>query len=135
MRKFDYSINSYHRTASINVDYAPFWVFWLDDLFNFLCGIVPPVPLPPIPIRLSDETSIELNDGKKWTTLRDWCGNLRSLFHCSVHAPIFGWCWGKTDSRPIEVDYKKAKKAFYDKDREFWDEQEKVGRRLRRAGK
>ena len=30
MRKIEYGFNSYHKTASINVDFAPFWVFALD---------------------------------------------------------------------------------------------------------
>lgn len=124
MRRFGYGINSFHKKASIWVDYAPFWVFWLDDIFNFLCDRIPALPLPPIPLRLFNEGSIEFNDGRKWVTLREWCGDLRGLFHLYVHTPILNYCFGRTDGRVIQVNYNKARKVFYDKDKEFWDDHE-----------
>ena len=130
MRRLGYGINSYHKTVSIYIDFAPFWVFWLDSVFYFLCNKTPPIPLPPIPIKLTDETSIELNDGSNKTNLKEWCGTLRDLFHLYVHEKVLDFCWRKTDGRAISVNYNKARKAFYDKDKEFWDEQEEVAREL-----
>ena len=49
MRKIEYGFNSYHKTASINIDFAPFWVFALDRLIEGVCGyLVPPIPFPRI---------------------------------------------------------------------------------------
>ena len=49
MRKIEYGFNSYHKTASINVDFAPFWMFALDRLVEGVCGyLVPPTPFPHI---------------------------------------------------------------------------------------
>lgn len=121
MRRMGYGINSYHRTASIVIEYAPVWVFWLGDIFNFLCDKIPSIPLPPIPLRLFDEISIEFNDGKKWTTLREWYGDLQGLFHSCVHDKIDNFCERRTDTKSIEVPYTKARKVFYDKDKVFWD--------------
>lgn len=126
MRRIGYGINSYHKTASIYVDYAPCWVFGFDAIGGFLCQITPPIPLPAIPMRLFDKGSIEFNDGDKWTTLKDWCGTLRDLFHLFIHVPIIEYCWRKTEGRIIAVNYNKARKAFYDKDKTFWDEQEAI---------
>ena len=131
MRRLGYGINSYHKTVSIYVDYAPWWIFWIDDVFTFVCDIIPRIPLPPIPMRLFDEDSIEFNDGKKWTTIKSWCGTLRDLFHLFIHDPISEYCWHKTDGRTIAVNYNKARKAFYDKDKIFWDEQEQSAEEMR----
>ena len=118
-----YGINCYHKTASIYVDYAPFWVFWLDDISGFLCNIIPHIPLPPIPIRLFNKDTIEFNDGEKWTTLK---GDLSGLFHIFIHCPILYYCFRKTDGRTIAVGFNKLRKAFYDKDKNFWEEHEEI---------
>lgn len=130
MRRLGYGINSYLKTASIYVDYAPAWIFGLNDISDFLCSIIPPIPLPPIPIRLFDKESIEFNDGDKWTTLKDWCGTLRDLVHLFIHTPIIEYCWRKIDGRVIAIDYSEARKVFYDRDKVFWDEQEEAASKI-----
>jgi len=34
------------------------------------------------------------------------------------------FCWARIDSVDIPISYKKARALFYDKDKDFWDEQE-----------
>ena len=115
MRKISYAINSYHKTASIWVEYTSPLIFFLDRISEFICGyLVPSIPLPNFTIVKEREK----------TTVKDYYGDLKSLFHCHVHSPISNYCWRKTDSRMIEIDYDKARRAFYDKDKKFWDEHE-----------
>ena len=126
MRKIEYGFNSYDKTASINVDFAPFWVFALDRLIEGVCGyFVPPIPFPRIKIT---------RDGVK-TTMREYYGDLEQLFHCQVHSPIFQFCCKRMDSRSIDIDYEVTRKAFYDKDKKFWDEGERRAEEMRREDK
>jgi hypothetical protein len=118
MRKIEYGFNSYHKTASINVDFAPFGVFALDRLIEGVCGyLVPPIPFPRIKIT---------RDGEK-TTMREYYGQ--------VHSPIFQFCCKRIDSKSIDVDYEVTRKAFYDKDKKFWDEGERRAEEMRREDK
>ena len=126
MRKIEYGFNSYHKTASINIDFAPFWVFALDRLIEEACGyLVPPIPFPRIKIT---------RDGEK-TTMRKYYGDLEQLFHCLVHRPVFQFCCKRMDTRSINVDYEVTRKAFYDKDKKFWDEGERQAEEMRREDK
>ena len=82
MRQISYGINSYYKKARIYFRYAPVWVFILDWLNDRLCLLIPPIPFPPIPIKLRDADSIEMNDGKEWTTWRNkWGRNLQEWFY------------------------------------------------------
>jgi hypothetical protein len=126
MRKIEYGFNSYLKTACISIDFAPFWVFALDRLIENVCGyLVPPIPFPHIKIT---------RDGEK-TTMREYYGDLRQLFHCHIHSPIFRFCCKKMDTRNINVDYELIRKAFYDKDKDFWDEGEQRAEEMRHENK
>lgn len=124
MRSWNYGINTYYKTAHISIDDMPMWVFMLDKFAEFVCDKAPPIPLPPFPIRLSKEASIEWCDDSRWTTAREWYGDLRGWFCCKVHTPITNFCWARMTHITIDVNYKKLKKAFYESDKAFWDEQE-----------
>jgi len=120
MRKIYYTINGYHKTASIVVEYANPLVFALDKIIGFMCGyLVPAIPLLPI--------SIE-REGEK-TTLREYYSNLQDVFHIFVHCPVFEWCDRRVDTRFIEISYDEASKAFRDKDLKFWLESETMNRK------
>lgn len=121
MRKISYGVNSVHKTASIYIDYSSFWIFGIEWLFNLGCSLVPRIPFLPIPIRLWDPMSIEFNDNKKWTNLREWHGNLSSWFCATIHNWVSDYCWKRIDSRNIKVNYDKLKRAIYDKEKKFWD--------------
>ncbi len=115
MRRISYGINTYHKTASFFVEYAHPLIFALDRITEFICGyLIPSLPLPNFRI---------MRDGEK-TTIKEYYGSLQDLFHCFVHCPIFRYCDDRIDTRAIKVSYSSAKKAFYDKDKKFWDEQE-----------
>jgi len=83
---------------------------------------VPPIPFPRIKIT---------RDGEK-TTMREYYGDLEQLFHCLVHRPVFQFCCKRMDTRSINVDYEVTRKAFYDKDKKFWDEGERRAEEMRR---
>ena len=127
MRTWGYGINSIYKTGSIQLEERSVWVHLLDNLADRICSIIPSIKLPPIRIRLFDQTSVEVfNDGKKWTTLSEWYGDLSSLFCCSVHTPISDFCYRHTKSISCEYDYKKLREKFYTRDKKFWDEAEKT---------
>ena len=126
MKTWSYGINSIYKKASIYLEESSWWVFVLNRSIEFLCDIVPSIPLPKIKIRLKDKEDIEFNGGSKWTTWREWYGDLSQLFHCFVHIPIFDFCQKKIRYKFIEIDYDKAKEIFYEEDKEFWDREREI---------
>jgi len=122
MRKINYGINSYHKTASIIVEHANPLIFVLDRISEFICGnLILPAPLPNFKI---------IRDGEK-TTIKEYYGDLRSLYHLWIHYPIFQYCAKKMDAEMIDIDYDKARKVFYDNDKKFWDESEERAKEMR----
>ena len=121
MRKIGYGINSYHKTASIWIEYSSPLVFALKGTFDFICWyLVPPIPLPNFKITREGETY----------TIKEYYRNLGELFCLLVHHPILDFCYKRIESRTIDIDYDKAKEAFYDKDKKFWDENEKEAKEI-----
>ncbi|MEW6214016.1 MAG: hypothetical protein AB1478_02245 [Nitrospirota bacterium] len=53
-------------------------------------------------------------------------GDLKQVFHCFVHMPVFDFCQKKIKCRYIEIDYDRAKEMFYEQDREFWDKEMEI---------
>ena len=123
MKSWSYGINSIYKRASIYLEEAPWWIFAVDRFAEFLCDLVPPIPLPKIKVRLKDRQDIEFNGENEWTTLRDWYGDLNQVFHCFVHLPVFDFCQKRTNCKPMEIDYNKARETFYKEDKEFWDKE------------
>jgi hypothetical protein len=130
MRRWTYGINSYRRTASIHVDDAPWWVFALDNLIEFICDIIPSIPFPKVKLRLRDPEDIEIN-GSEWTTWKEWYGDLNQYFHLFAHCPVFEYCRDKMKSQSVDITYEKAREMFYDSDRKFFDQQEAIGDEIR----
>ena len=123
MKSWNYGINSIYKKANIYLEEASWWVFLVDRIVEFLCDLIPPISLPKIKMRLKDREDIEFNGGSDWTTLRDWYGDLRQIFHCFVHIPVFHFCRKRIRCKPIEIDYSSAKEMFYEEDKEFWDKE------------
>ena len=67
--------------------------------------------------------------------MREYYGDMEQWFHCRIHGPIFQFCCKRTDSRSIDIDYEVTRKAFYDKDKKFWDEGERRAEEMRREDK
>ena len=122
MRRISYGINSYDRTAKIYIEYSSPLISWLDWLFDWICFLVPEIPFLPIPIKLRDSMSIEFNNNKEWTNLHKWYGDLNSWFCATIHSWVSGYCWERTDGRYVKISYDELKKAIYDKEKEFWDQ-------------
>ena len=123
MRKWGYGINSIHRTAHIYVEESSWWVFAIDRIIEWLCGIIPPIRFTKVRMRLKDAEDIAFNDGSEWTTLQDWYGDISQVFHLLVHIPMFNLCYSKIKSKSIEIDYDRAREMFYEGDKRFWDEE------------
>ena len=125
MKSWTYAINSYYKTAHISLQTAPWPIFAIERITEFICDIIPPLPLPDIKFRLRDKFSIECNDGQEWTTIREWYGDLSQLFHSMIHIPVFDFCRNKIKDKRIDFDYDKLKEMFYKENKEFWDESER----------
>jgi len=123
MKSWSYGVNSIYKKANIYLEEAPWWVFWVDRIAEFLCDFAPPISLPKMKVRLKSRENIEFNGGDEWTTLRDWYGDLRQVFHCFVHMPVFDFCQKRIRSKSIEIDYNLARRMFYEEDKKFWDKE------------
>jgi len=124
VRKWTYGINSYHKTASLILEDAPWWVFVLEDFVDFLSANIPAIPFPSIKIYLTNEEDIECNGGDNRTSLRDWYGDLHQWFHCRIHNPIFHFCVRRIRWKEVKIEYDRAKELFRDEDKEFWETEE-----------
>ncbi len=132
MKRWGYCINSYHKKATIFCEVAPFYIFWLEGIVQTICGeFIPAIPLPKFPLRLKDD-EIEDNDGKRWTTYKDWCGDLSQWFCAHIDMPVFDFCNNKCKKHySINIPYQKLKKSFYEMDKDFLDEEEQSAKEMR----
>jgi len=121
MKSWNYGINNYYKTASISLETAPWHIFAIEKIAEFICDNVPPIPLPDIKFRLRDKDSIEFNKSE-WTTLNEWYGDLSQLFHSVIHVPIFDFCQDRIKAKNIKIDYEKLKEMFYEENKKFWDD-------------
>ncbi len=123
MKSWSYGVNSIYKKANIYLEEAPWWIFWIDRIAEFLCDFVPPISLPRMKVRLRSREDIEFNGGDEWTTLGDWYGDLRQVFHCFVHMSIFDFCQKRIRSKSMEIEYNRARRMFYEEDKKFWDKE------------
>lgn len=121
MKSWSYGINNFHKTASISLETAPWHIFAIERIAEFICDNVPPIPLPNIKFRLKDKDSIKWNQSE-WTTVREWYGDLRSLFCSKIHIPILTFCLDRIETKRIEIDHDKLKEMFYKEDKKFFDD-------------
>ena len=121
MKSWSYGINNYYKTASISLETASWHIFAIERITEFICDIIPPIPLPNIKFRLRDKDSIEFNQSE-WTTFREWYGDLKQLFHGVIHILISDFCWDRIEMKCIEIDYDKLKEMFYEENKEFFDD-------------
>ena len=124
MKTWSYGINSLYKTASIDLQIGPWWVFALERAVGWCCDLAPAIPLPDAKMRLRDQEDIELSGGSPWTTWKEWYGDLSQLFHGFVHMPVFNFYQSRIQSRIVGLDYDKAKEMFYEEDKKFWDEEQ-----------
>ena len=119
MKRWGYGINSYHKTAHIFCEIAPFYIFWLEDIVQTICAyLIPAIPFLKVPLRLKDD-EIEWNDGKRWTTYKDWCGDLSQWFCAHIDMPVFNFCTKCQKHYSIDVSYRKLRKSFYEMGKTF----------------
>lgn len=124
MKRWGYGINSYLKESTIFCEVAPFYIFWLEGIISTICGyLIPAIPFLKVPLRLKDD-ELEWNDNKRWTTYKDWYGDLGQWFHCCVDMPIFDFCTKCQKHYSIDVSYRKLRKSFYKMDKDFFDEEE-----------
>ena len=130
MRKWSYGINSYHKTATIYVDDAPWWIFALERSIEFICDIIPSIPFPKVKMRLRDPGDIECIESE-WTTWKEWYGDLNQYFHVLAHNPVFYYCQDRMKTKFVDITYDKAREMFYDSDRKFFDGEAAIGDEIR----
>jgi len=130
MNHWSYGINSHHHTASVYLEKAHWWVFALERLVDAVCGKFPEIRLPHIKMKLRDPDDVEM-EGKEYTYWDEWWGDTQQVFCVYVHHPVLHYCWRKTKTRDIEIDFERLKSMFYDEDKDFWDEEAQIGEDLK----
>lgn len=130
MRSWSYAINSLKKTSSISLEEAPFYIFSLDSLVGRICDYMPSISFPRILKKLKDKEDIKWNDGKEWTTWKDWYGDLSQFFCTHVHNPISNFCHERMRTKSVPMDYDKLRAIFYSEDKDFWDEEEALDEEL-----
>jgi hypothetical protein len=133
MRVWYYGVNVYHKTAQIMVDEAPWYIFLLDRVVGWICGVIPAIPLPKIKMKLNKEDADFV--GYEFTTWKDWYGDTNQWFYIHIHMPVFHYCNSKGKDYAIPVDYDKLKELFYKADKEFWDNEIKSAEEIKEDDK
>jgi len=128
MRVWHYGANSYHKTAHIVADDAPWYIFLLDRIVECICGMIPSIPLPKIKMKLNKEDTNFI--GHEFTTWKEWYGDTNQWFCLNVHMPVFYYCNSKKKVHIIPVDYKKLKEVFYESSKEWWDHEIKIAEEM-----
>ena len=144
MKHWSYGINSYHRTASLLLNEAPWYVFFIEWLFDGIlsCVHVPKIPFPNI--LPSKRNKIEdcacknmakqCEDHDQLYTLQEWYGDLGQWYHVNVCSPITEWAQKRVKSIDFEVDYDVLVQKF-SVDKAYFDEQERLADEWRKEEK
>ena len=113
MQRWHIGANSYHKTASIHLEDAPWYTFALENFTFKLCSLVPHIYIP-----FTDR--IKVTRDKEVYTVYEYYGDLNCLFHVFVCAPITYYCFRKTNTKRIEITWDKLKEL----DEKLWAEGE-----------
>jgi|GEM_PF-4079470 len=109
-----YGINSLYETGHICLEEGPWWAFAIERMSLFVCDHFPRIALPAVPMITED--------GER-TTWQEWYGTLGDLWHLYVDEPVWYWAHSKIAETLIELPYNDIRAMFYDRDREFFDEE------------
>ena len=116
MKKWSYGINSYYKTASIYLEEAPWYLMLLQDTTERICDLMSYWNIPLI-------GRIKITKDSEIYTISEYYGGMKDLFHCFVDTPISNFCWKRTKTKIISIEWEKAKELFYEEDKEFWDKE------------
>jgi len=117
MKSWGYGINHLYKSGTLILEEAPWYIFGIERVAEWLCNHVPAIPFPTIPIKRDDTD----------TTMADYYGDTQQLFCSEVHIPIGEWIESKKQIIFIESSYELLKEKFGEKDKEFFDEEQKIG--------
>jgi len=120
MKNWSFGANSLPqwRLGSISLEEAPWYVFAAEATACFVCEHIPAIPLPPLPI---------VRDGEK-TTLAEWYGDTRDLFHFFVHDPVFQWANRNTKTIDVSLGYYKIREIFGEEHKEYFEYEESIAK-------
>lgn len=126
MERWSIASNSLFKKASIYHESGPWYLFFIEWLSVFICDWFPPIPLPRWTITRDSWLGDDLIKEGEVTTLQDFYGNTRDLWHIKVDDPILQWVWKKYKRNCLELNYEEAAQKFPDQIR--WnDEDESEG--------
>jgi len=118
MKNWSYGINSLYKSGTLILEESAWYIFAIERGVEWICDHTPAIPLPSIPIKDCD--------GEE-TTLKDYYGDTQQLFCSEVHIPIYQWAQDKKQIVFMESSYDILREKFYDKDKKFFDDEEKIG--------
>lgn len=131
MRRWHYGANGYHKTSYIVIDVAPWYVFAIDDLSMRICDFVQRYLQIPFP-NIGRTKIVWTKKDIEYCTWKEAWRDFASWFCCNIHMPIFQWCNSKIDMHSIEVDYDTLRRAVYKLDPEYWDEDERISKEMKK---
>lgn len=102
LRKWSIAHNNMFFTATLILEEAPWYVYMIDSIFNFLCHYFPNIPLPKIKIKV---------DGEKYT-MREYYGTTGDLFHLYIHDPIIHWFYKRIKETHVHLPYQYLQTNF-----------------------
>ena len=114
MQLGSYGVNNLYKTGCIFLEKAPWYIFAIESAVEWLCDLVPEIPLPFVPMK--DE------DGHE-TTWHQYYGDTHQFIDTRVYMPVFQWAQSKKQTVVIDVPYEVLKEKFYATDKEFFDEE------------
>ena len=100
--------NSYYRQVTIYLEEAPFYIFWLERVANYICDCMNYFDFK---IPFTDKIKIKDEDGVSWT-IYDYYGGSASMYHSFIHHPIIDYCFPRISYYTINMDWDEAKRRF-----------------------
>ena len=98
MRRWGIGTNSLFKTASYDLEEAPWWIFAIEYSIEWLCDCVPSIPFPDIKLKLlSQKDADDCNDGDRVVSMKGWYGDLQQWFCAAVHMSLTNWCYRKME--------------------------------------
>jgi len=138
MKTWYYTTNSLSKwqLGSIVVVEQPWYLFVLDWIGDNSCSFIPSIPFPNILPRKRisikgcscEHKEKHCDDHETLYTLKEWYGDFRQFWCGQIATPIMYYVFKhpKRKEYTIEVGYKRIKEIFYEHDKNYFDEQEKI---------
>lgn len=113
MKTWYVGFNDWWFTSSIDLVKVPIGLAVLERIVEFICYVLPPIPLPKIKFKLKDKNDYGFTQNENgWTDLNEWYGGIDQLWHLFVCIPTINFVEKHTKHVRIELPYDFSKQLF-----------------------